>query len=106
MNPRIAIVTGTLKLGGSTTFVFNLSSELVKRQVPCLIVSGEAEHPMANDFDRSHVDVICYDERREIFEDRINRVLQRLREFKPDVVIANLAPFAFEILRYLPDGIL
>lgn len=105
MKPRIAIVTGTLQLGGSTSFVFNLASELVKRQLPCLVVSGEADNPMASDFARNHVEVVCWDERREIFEDRIERTLQRLREFKPGIVIANLAPFEFEILRYLPKGI-
>src|ERR1700730_2873735 len=105
MKARVAIITGTLQLGGSTTFVFNLSTELVKRQVPCLVISGEAEHPMANDFDRSNVEVILCDERREIFEDRVQRTLQRAREFKPDTVIANLAPFEFEVLRYLPHGV-
>jgi glycosyltransferase involved in cell wall biosynthesis len=105
MKARVAIITGTLQLGGSTTFVFNLSTELVKRQVPCLVISGEAEHPMADDFNRSNVEVMLCDERREIFEDRVQRTLQRLRAFKPDTVIANLAPFEFEVLRYLPQGV-
>ena len=105
MRPRVVIVTGTLQLGGSTTFVYNLTTELVKRQVACLVISSEAEHPMANDFDRSNVEVMLCDERREIFEDRVKRTLQRVREFKPDAVIANLAPFEFEVLRYVPHGV-
>jgi glycosyltransferase involved in cell wall biosynthesis len=51
------------------------------------------------------VPVSLHDHRRMIFEDRLEAVLRGLRDFKPNVIVATLAPFAFEVLRYAPRGI-
>ncbi len=40
-----------------------------------------------------------------IFEDRLQFVLNSLKEFKPTVVAATLSPSSFEVLRYLPTGV-
>ena len=102
---RVALVSGGLNLGGSTTFLINFAGEMVRRGIPVEVTGLERENPMAADFQRQNIPVRCFDDRREIFEDRIQKVLQRLCEFKPTVVAATLAPASFEVLRYLPSGI-
>src|ERR1039457_137920 len=96
---RVALVSGGLNLGGSTTFLCNLGGELIRRGIPVEVMSLERENPMAADFQRQNIPVRCLDDRREIFEDRIQKVLQRLREFKPTVVAATLDAASFEVLR-------
>lgn len=60
---------------------------------------------MASDFERLNIPVFCLDERRSIFEDRMRSVLDCLAQFKPTVVLANLGPVSFEVLRYVPPGV-
>ena len=105
IKPSIALITGTLKLGGTTSFLGNLAGELVRRGVDCRVLCGEYEHPQAAEFARRHIPVSLQDERRAIFEDRLAAVLDELGGFRPDVVVATLAPFAFEVLRYTPPGV-
>jgi glycosyltransferase involved in cell wall biosynthesis len=94
-----------LLLGGATTFLCNFGGELVRRSIPVHIFCFEQAHPLASDFERLHLPVLCLDERRQIFEDRMQTVLQRLREFRPTVVLASLSQSSFEVLRYLPAGV-
>lgn len=103
--PRVALVTGGLKLGGSTTFLCNLGGELARRRVPVEVFSFEPENPLAQDFRRMNVPVFCAGGRRMIFEDRLSQILERLRGFQPSVVLATLSAVSFEVLRYLPPGI-
>jgi glycosyltransferase involved in cell wall biosynthesis len=102
---RIAMVTGCLKLGGSTTCLINFAGELVRRGIPVDVTSFERENPMGADFQRWNIPVLCLDQRRMIFEDRMQKALRRLSEFKPTVVLANLGSVSFEVFRYLPPGI-
>lgn len=102
---RIALVSGGLPLGGSTTFLCNLAGELVKRSIPCIVCSFEAENPFAEDFAKLGVDLHICDEKQMIFEDCMLSVLGRLRAFQPTSVIACLDPRSFEVLRYLPHGV-
>lgn len=102
---RVAFVTGTLQLGGSTTFLLNLAGELIKRGVSCKIFSGDNLHPLARDFERSRIPVSLHDHRHTIFEDRVAAVMRELRDYKPNVVVATLGPFAFETLRYVPPNL-
>jgi glycosyltransferase involved in cell wall biosynthesis len=104
-NVRIGFVTGTLQLGGSTTFLLNLAGELIRRGVSCRVYSGDNLHYFASDFDSQQIPVVLHDHERCIFEDRIEAVLDGLREYRPNVVIATLAPFSYEILRYVPAGV-
>lgn len=101
---RIALITGGISLGGSSTFLVNLAGELVRRGHPTEVFSFEKANPLAADFDSLQVPVLSLDERQMIFEDRLETILCRLREFKPTVVIANLGAVSFEVLRYLPQG--
>ena len=49
--------------------------------------------------------MLCLDEQRLIFEDRLQAVLNGLARFKPTTVVANLGSDSFEVFRYLPPGI-
>jgi glycosyltransferase involved in cell wall biosynthesis len=103
---RIAFVTGTLQIGGSTTFLLNLAGELIKRGISCRVFCGDNLYPLARDFERLRVPVSLHDHRRLIFEDRLKAILREMRDFQPNVIVAALAPFAFEVLRYVPREIL
>jgi glycosyltransferase involved in cell wall biosynthesis len=102
---RIALVTGGTLLGGSTTFLINFAGELVRRAVPVEVISFEKENPMASDFERQNIPMLCLDNRRVIFEDRLKIILQHLARFQPTVVISTLGSVSFEVLRYLPQGV-
>jgi glycosyltransferase involved in cell wall biosynthesis len=102
---RIALVSGGLGLGGSTTFLINFAGELVRRGVPVEVMSFERNNPMSADFARQNVPVLCLDQRRMIFEDRLNLILQNLARFQPTAVVSTLGAISFEVLRYLPRGI-
>jgi glycosyltransferase involved in cell wall biosynthesis len=104
-NIRIALVTGSVGLGGSTTFLCNLAGELVRRNFPARVLSFERGNPLASDFERLGVPVLCLDDRRIIFEDRMKIILQNLKQFQPTVVLANLGAVSFEVLRYVPSGV-
>ena len=104
--PRIALVTGCLNLGGSTTFLINFAGELSRRGMPVEVFCFERENPLAVDFEKQNVRVLCLDERRQIFEDRLRLVLNELARFQPTVVISTLGASSFEVLRYVPAGII
>lgn len=102
---RVALVTGCLKLGGSTTFLCNFAGELIRRGIPALVISFEQDNPLATDFSRQGIPVVAYDHRRVILEDRLVQALAELRRFQPTVVVSTLGTESFEVLRYLPAGI-
>lgn len=102
---RVALVSGGLNLGGSTTFLCNLGGELIRRGIPVEVMSFERENPMAADFQKQNIPVRCFDDRRVIYEDRMQTVLENLTRFGPTVVMASLDATSFEVLRYLPMGI-
>jgi glycosyltransferase involved in cell wall biosynthesis len=102
---RIALISGGLNLGGSTTFLINFAGELVRRGIPVQVMSFEDENPMSSDFEKQSIPLLCLDQRRTIFEDRLKIILQNLARFQPTVVVSTLGPTSFEVLRYLPRGI-
>ena len=102
---RIALVTGVLKAGGATTFLCNFAGELRRRNIPVMVQSFENDNPHARDFERLGVNVQTHNHRRLIFEDRLIAIYKELARFRPTVVIANLGAMSFEVLRYLPDGV-
>jgi glycosyltransferase involved in cell wall biosynthesis len=103
---RIAFVTGVLDLGGTTTFICNLAGELRRRGVVSRVFSFEQDNPLAEDFERLGIPVFTTDERRLIYEDRLALILRELARFQPTVAIANLSATSFEVLRYVPRGVL
>ena len=92
-------------MGGSTTFLCNLAGELVHRKIPVEILCFEAHHPLASDFERLNIPVRLHDERRLIFEDRLEAILEALGHSKPAVVLTNLSAMSFEVLRFMPAGV-
>jgi glycosyltransferase involved in cell wall biosynthesis len=102
---RVALITGGLALGGATTFLCNLAGELVRRQIPVQVFSFERENPLAADFHSLTVPIVTPDDSCFIFEDRLEAILLELVRFRPTVVIANLSPVSFEVLRYVPPGV-
>jgi glycosyltransferase involved in cell wall biosynthesis len=105
-SPRVALVSGSLNLGGSTTFLCNFAGELVRRKVPVEVFSFERQNPLASDFAALNIPVTCLDQRSSIFEDRLQILLEQLKRFDPTAVLATLSPVSFEVLRYLPAGVL
>jgi glycosyltransferase involved in cell wall biosynthesis len=103
--PRLALVTGGLNLGGSTTFLCNLGGELVRRGVPAEVISFEANNPLAADFKRLGIPVFSQDDRHAIFEDRMRAILNELKRFSPTAVVSCLGETSFEVLRYVPTGV-
>src|SRR6185312_9465811 len=101
---RIALVSGGVLLGGSTTFLINFAGELARRGIPVEVFSFEKENPMSSDFEKQNIPLLCLDQRRVIFEDRLKIILQNLARFRPTVVISTLGATSFEVLRYLPPG--
>ena len=102
---RVALVSGGLNLGGSTTFLCNLGGEMIRRGIPVEVMGFERDNPMAADFQRQKVPVQRFGDRRVIYEDRMRMVLENLARFGPTVVVATLDATSFEVLRYLPLGI-
>lgn len=104
-SPRIALISGSLVLGGTTTFLCNLGGELVRRNIAANVFSLTKANPLATDFERERISVHCEDERESIFEDRMVSILGRLADLQPTVVVANLSASSFEALRYVPAGV-
>src|ERR1035438_6178287 len=102
---RIALISGGLALGGSTTFLINFAGELVRRGFVVEVMSFERENPMAVDFQKQNIPVLCLDQRRTIFEDRLKIILQNLARFGPTVLVSTLGATSFEVLRYLPADV-
>lgn len=103
--PRVSLVTGGLVSGGSTTFLCNLGGEFIRRGIPVQVLSFEQHNSFEADFRALRIPTICYDDRKQIMEDRAQAILKNLADFKPSVVLANIGAVSFEILRYLPAGV-
>src|SRR5437870_11685108 len=103
---RVAFLTGGLPLGGSTMFILNLASALRALGLPAEVFSFSATNPLANEFSEAGVPVHLEDEKRLIYEDRVQLLYQALRIFDPTVVMSVLSVESYEMLRYLPSGVL
>lgn len=103
---KIAFVAGYLKMGGSTTLLLNLAKALKDKGVQIRVFSMEIDNPLGTLFDSNGIPVYCTNQHNTIFEDRLSRLLSLLATFAPDVVVATLGPSSFELLRYVPTGII
>jgi hypothetical protein len=102
---RIALVTGGLPFGGSTTFLVNFAGELVRRKIPVKVLSLEWDNPLGGDFQKQNIPLTRFDDRKMILEDRLSATLRELADFQPTVIAATLGSVSFEILRYVPPGV-
>jgi glycosyltransferase involved in cell wall biosynthesis len=104
--PRIVFVTSFLDLGGSTTWLCDLAGELCKRQIPVRVFSLMANHPLAAEFHERGIDVLVQQERRLIYEERLQAILEAMRDFQPTTAVGWTGTPSYEALRYVPQGIL
>jgi colanic acid/amylovoran biosynthesis glycosyltransferase len=102
---RFAFVSGGLGLGGSTTFLLNLGSELLRLGHRVQIWTMEQESPLARDFEERGLPISWIGRKGSIFEDRIRECLHELSIFQPTTLVANLGPEAFEVLRYAQGSV-
>jgi glycosyltransferase involved in cell wall biosynthesis len=102
---KIALVNTGMPLGGTTTATLFLMAGLKQLGVLAKVFSLSQSNPLEHEFARLQIPVYCCDDRKLIFEDRLADVLSQVRDFEPSCVIAGLAPPAFEVLRYVPEGI-
>jgi glycosyltransferase involved in cell wall biosynthesis len=103
--PRLALVTGVLDLGGTTTFLCNFAGELLRRDIAAAVFSFKQDNPLAADFARLKIPVFTTDHGRQIYEDCLLRLLKEVRKFQPTIVVASLSVTSFEVLRYVPAGV-
>lgn len=104
-NHRVAFVTSLLDVGGSTTWLCDLSGELRKRGIPVRVFSLKENHPLAAEYQEAGIDVVVQKERRLIYEERLQAALEAVRDFQPTVVVGWTGAPAYEALRYMPQGI-
>jgi colanic acid/amylovoran biosynthesis glycosyltransferase len=100
IEPRFAFITGGLRLGGSTTFLLNLGSELSRLGCRVRVWTMDQQSPLAKDFEERNLPISWIGRKVAIFEDRIRECLRELRIFRPTTLVANLGPEAFEVFRY------
>jgi glycosyltransferase involved in cell wall biosynthesis len=102
---RVALVSGGLPFGGTTTFCMFLATGLKELGVPVEVFSFTCEHPLAPEFSELDIPVHIEDQRRRIFEDRMAGIYAELKKFQPTAVFAVLGSEAFELFRYLPKDV-
>jgi colanic acid/amylovoran biosynthesis glycosyltransferase len=100
IEPRFAFISGGLGLGGSTTFLLNLGSELSRLGCRVRVWTMEQQSPLATDFEERNLPISWIGRKVAIFEDRMRECLRELRIFQPTTLVANLGPEAFEVFRY------
>jgi hypothetical protein len=81
--PRFAFLTCHLELGGSTTFLANVSADLSRQGAAVKVFSFSNTVSVGEEFVRAGVEVFSQDERRHIFEDRMGETLAALKHLDP-----------------------
>lgn len=102
----LACVTGGLKLGGSSTFLVNLSRAFAEKglDLPVIVLSNDNDH--RSDFAEISSPVIEISRDSTIYEDRLYLAASHLAELRPRAILACLGAESFETLRYVPEGTL
>ncbi len=103
--PLVA-VTGSLPLGGSSTFLVNLARALRRRGHQLPVVVLDSENAYASDFAAIRNPVHCLPPQKMIFEDRLLWAYQQTAQYQPHAVLSCLSSQSFEILRVVPRGVL
>ena len=100
----LCAVTGGLTLGGSSTFLVNLSRAFRERGLHLPIVVLHQENGLARDF-APDAPITLISRQRHIYEDRLALAYQELARWRPRAVLACLGGESFEVLRLLPPGV-
>lgn len=103
---RVAIVCDALHFGGTTTLSLFLASGLRKLGLSVKVFSFTSEHRLKEDFEQQEIPVHTEPSEGRIYEDRLAGVYRALADFQPTAVLAFLCATSFEVLRYLPEGVL
>ncbi len=102
----IVAVTGTMPLGGSSTFLINLAigmRSLGKKLV--LIVMG-TNNPYRQEFLATGAILHEISRNDSIYEDRIAEVYRLTASYQPSMVLSCMSGESFEVQRYVPKGVL
>jgi glycosyltransferase involved in cell wall biosynthesis len=104
-NTPFALVSGTLCLGGSSTFIVNLAHGLRCRGLDLPVVIMSARNYYREELVRAGATFEEFTKQGTIYEDRLVRAASAVARKHPRAVIASLSPESFEILRYVPIGV-
>jgi glycosyltransferase involved in cell wall biosynthesis len=102
---QLLATTGSLNLGGSTTFLLNLALAFRERGERLPVMSFSANNEMEKDFAANGLAAWCLPRPSEIYEDRILSVYQTTAQWRPRAVMACLSAESFEVLRIVPPGV-
>jgi glycosyltransferase involved in cell wall biosynthesis len=103
--PLVA-VTGSLPMGGSSTFLVNFARAMRRRGQLLPVVVLNSENNYAADFQTIDNPVHCLPIQKMIFEDRLLWAYQQTARYRPHAVLSCLSSESFEILRVVPQGVL
>lgn len=98
-------VSGSLLLGGATTFLVNLCRAFAARGLVLPVVSLTEANDHAEDFARLGQPVHCLPGSKLIYEDRLLHGYRAVARYRPRAVLACLGGESFEVLRLLPKGV-
>jgi glycosyltransferase involved in cell wall biosynthesis len=101
--PLVA-VSGSLNLGGSSTFLVNLARAFHDRNLVLPIVVTGEENAHQEDFNAFGGVVTTISRRGNIYEDRLAIAYRQIARWRPQAVIACLSGESFETLRVVPPG--
>jgi|GEM_PF-950834 glycosyltransferase involved in cell wall biosynthesis len=101
----LAATTGSLMLGGSSTFLLNLARVFGRRgwRLPIVVLSQRIEH--REDFSGTSAEISGISTARHIYEDRLAWGYRQVARVEPHSVLACLSAESFEILRLVPPGV-
>ncbi len=97
--------SGSLRLGGSTTFLINLARAFREQGLKLPVVGLTEHHEHSEDFEAAGAEVSCISTRRMIYEDRLRWGYQQALRYQPRAVLACLSGESFEMLRLVPPGV-
>ena len=101
---KIAFIIGGLNTGGASLLVSLLMRELDRVGISVALYSLENRQQMCSEFERHGLVCKTSGEHADLMDDRVDWVLQQLRDFAPTTVVGCLGGHSFEVLRFLPKG--
>jgi glycosyltransferase involved in cell wall biosynthesis len=102
----IVAATGGLLLGGSTTFLPNLTYGLREFGEPLSVVCLSDSNEHEADFEQAAAHLFVMKDHRLIYEDRLAWAYAQIARLRPRAVVACLSSESFELLRLVPPGVM
>jgi hypothetical protein len=96
----LAAITGGLPLGGSSTFLMNLSKTLKRKGYvfPVVVLSPTTDY--TPDFAAIKNPLVCLPHSKLIYEDRLRFGYDTLTSYRPRAVLSCMGTDSFEVLRW------